>query len=131
MATANLNNAKMQVIDGNDNVVIVNHFDGIRGGRTLNVEGFTPEVIKAGHVIVKLASGDYAPMPLNSSATAYATLPGGATYAGFLVASIPTKQPLAAIMVRGTINPKAVPFTLTDILEDVKTALPLIDYQED
>ena len=131
MATANLNNAKSQIIDGNDNVVIVNHFDGIRGGRTLNVDGFTPEVIHAGHVIVKLASGDYAPMPLTSGGDAYAALPSGAAYAGYLVASIPTKQPLAAIMVRGTINPKASPFALTSILEDVKAALPLIDYQED
>lgn len=129
MATANLNNAKTQVINGNDNIVIVNHFDGIRGGRTLNVEGFAPEVINAGHVIVELSSGDYAPMPV--SGNAYASLPEGASYAGYLVASIPTKQPIAAIMVRGTINPKASPFPLDSILSDVKAALPLIDYQED
>ena len=128
MATANLNE-KTQVIDGKDNVVIVNHFDGIRGGRTLNVEGFAPEFIRAGHLIVKLSSGDYAPMPV--SGDAYASLPGGAVYAGYLVASIPTKQPLAAIMVRGTINPKASPYPLTTIMEAVKEALPLIDYQEE
>lgn len=128
MATANLNE-KTQVIDGKDNVVIVNHFDGIRGGRTLNVEGFAPEFIRAGHLIVKLSSGDYAPMPVNGDA--YASLPGGAAYAGYLVASIPTKQPIAAIMVRGTINPKASPYPLTTIMEDVKEALPLIDYQEE
>jgi hypothetical protein len=128
MATANLTE-KTQVIDGKDNVVIVNHFDGIRGGRTLNVEGFAPEFIRAGHLIVKLSSGDYAPMPV--SGDAYASLPGGAVYAGYLVASIPTKQPLAAIMVRGTINPKASPYPLTTIMEDVKEALPLIDYQEE
>lgn len=128
MATANLTE-KTQVIDGKDNVVIVNHFDGIRGGRTLNVEGFAPEFIRAGHLIVKLSSGDYAPMPV--SGDAYASLPGGAVYAGYLVASIPTKQPLAAIMVRGTINPKASPYPLTTIMEAVKEALPLIDYQEE
>lgn len=128
MATANLNE-KTQVIDGKDNVVIVNHFDGIRGGRTLNVEGFAPDFIRAGHLIVKLSSGDYAPMPV--SGDAYASLPGGAVYAGYLVASIPTKQPLAAIMVRGTINPKASPYPLTTIMEAVKEALPLIDYQEE
>ena len=127
MATANLS-VKTQVIDGNDNVVIVNHFDGIRGGRTLNVEGYTKDVIKAGHVIIKLSSGDYAPMPLASSGPAYDSLPGGAAYAGFLAASIPTAQPFAAIMVRGTINPKALPFAID---EAVKEALPLVDYQED
>lgn len=131
MATANLMNAKQSVADGIDNVVIVNYFDGIRGGRTLNVEGFTPEVIHAGHVIVKLESGEYAPMPLNGSANAYAALPVGASYAGYLVASIPTKKPFAAILVRGTINPKACPFAIDSILADIKEALPLIDYQED
>lgn len=131
MATANLANAKAQVVDGKENIVIVNHIDGIRGGRTLDVTGFAPEVIHAGHVIVKLASGDYAPMPLTAGADAYASLPGGASYAGFLVATISTKQPLAGIMVRGTINPKASPFALDGIISDVKEALPLIDYQED
>lgn len=131
MATANLINAKTQVMDGNDNIVIVNHFDGIRGGRTLDVTGYTLDVIRAGHVIIKLSSGDYAPMPIAEGGDAYAALPDGAEYAGYLVASIPTKQPFAAIMVRGTINPAASPYPLTDILSDVKAALPLIDYQED
>lgn len=131
MTTADLNKAKSQVIDGKDNIVIVNHLDGIRGGRTLDVTGFAPEVIHAGHVIIKLSSGEYAPMPLTSNGDAYAALPSGASYAGYLVASIPTKQPFAGIMVRGTINPKAVPFSIDSILDDVKAALPLIDYQED
>lgn len=129
MTTANLTNAKTQIVDGKDNVVIVNYFDGIRGGRTLDVSDFTPEVIHAGHVIVKLSSGDYAPMPVSDDA--YAALPVGASYAGYLVASIPTKQPFAAIMVRGTINPAASPYPLAPIMDAVKEALPLIDYQED
>lgn len=131
MATVNLQNARKEVITGNDNVVIVNHFDGIRGGRTLDVTGYTLETIKAGHVIVKTSAGDYAPMPLNSGNDAYATLPDGASYAGYLVASIETKKPFAAIMTRGTINPKASPYKLDSILAAVKAALPLIDYQED
>lgn len=131
MATANLINAKTQVMDGNDNIVIVNYFDGIRGGRTLDVTGYKLDVIRAGHVIIKLSSGDYAPMPIAEGGDAYAALPDGAAYAGYLVASIPTKQPFAAIMVRGTINPAASPYPLTGILSDVKAALPLIDYQED
>lgn len=131
MATVNLKDAKSEVMDGIDNVVIVNYFDGIRGGRSLNVEGFAPTVINAGHVIIKLSSGDYAPMPLNSSANAYAALPEGASYAGYLVASIPTKKPFAGIMVRGTINPKAAPFAMDSILAALKEALPLVDFQEE
>lgn len=131
MATANLTNEPIEVITGNDNIVIVNHFDGIRGGRTLDVSSFTPKIIHAGHVIIKTSAGEYAPMPLTPSGDAYATLPEDAEYAGYLVATISTKHPFAGIMVRGTINPKATPFDMTTIMADVKKALPLIDYQED
>lgn len=130
MAVADLRNETTEIITGNDNIVIVNHFDGIRGGRTLDVTGYPHSVIKAGHVIIK-DSNEYKPMPLNEAGDAYAALPESASYAGYLVASIPTKRPFAAIMVRGTINPKATPFSMDTILEAVKTALPLIDYQED
>lgn len=131
MSTANLNTPKKEVITGNDNIVIMNHIDGIRGGRTLDVTGFAPEVIHAGHLVIKTKGGDYAPMPLNEAGTAYAELPKDASYAGYVVASILKERPFAAIMVRGTVNPKATPFDMTSILDDVKEALPLIDYQED
>lgn len=130
MAVANLRNDPTGIITGNDNIVIVNHFDGIRGGRTLDVTGFTQKIINAGHVIIK--DGDkYKPMPLNAKGDAYGALPEGASYVGYLVASIPTNRPFAAIMTRGTINLKAAPFSMDDILAAIKTALPLIDYQED
>lgn len=130
MAVANLRNDPTGIITGNDNIVIVNHFDGIRGGRTLDVTGFTQKIINAGHVIIK--DGDkYKPMPLNEKGDAYGTLPAGASYVGYLVASIPTNRPFAAIMTRGTINLKAAPFNMDAILAAIKTALPLIDYQED
>lgn len=132
MATVNLNNEGQEIITGNDNIVIVNHFDGIRGGRTLDVTGFTPTVIHAGHLIIKTKDGEYAPMPVNEAGDAYGTLPEGASYAGYLVASIQTKKPFAAIMVRGTVNPNATPFKMTTtIMTAVKAALPLIDYQSD
>lgn len=131
MAIANLTTDPIEVITGNDNIVIVNHFDGIRGGRTLDVTGYAPKVIQAGHLIIKTSAGDYAPMPINEAGDAYAALPEGATYAGYLVTTILTSKPFAAIMVRGTVNPKATPFDMTPIMSAVKTALPLIDYQED
>lgn len=130
MAVANLRNDPTGIITGNDNIVIVNHFDGIRGGLTLDVTGFTQKIINAGHVIIK--DGDkYKPMPLNENGDAYGVLPDSASYVGYLVASIPTNRPFAAIMTRGTINPKAAPFSMDTILAAIKTALPLIDYQED
>lgn len=132
MATANLNNDTVAVDTGNDSIVIVDNFQSIRGGRTLDVTGFGPTVINAGHVIIKeTATGEYKPMPLATNDTVYDALPAGHTYAGILIASILTAKPFAGILVRGTVNPAAAPFSMTTILAAVKTALPLIDFRED
>jgi len=115
-----------------DNVVIVDVFQTIRGGRALDVTGFGPDVIKAGHVIiVETASGNHKPMPLATNDTVYGALPAGHTYAGILIASILKTKAEAGIMVRGTVNPAAAPFPMTTILAAVKTALPLIDFRQD
>lgn len=140
--TANLRNEPTGVITGNDNIAIVNHFDGIRGGRTLDVTGYPEKVLHAGHVIIKEVKNDvetYKPMPLNENGTEYkeneitAIEESGSTksYTGFLIASIPVDRPFAAIMTSGTINPKAVPFSIDSIMDELKKQLPLIDYQED
>lgn len=132
MAVTNLNNKKESFDTGMDNVVIVDNFQSIRGGRSLNVTGYPKDVIKAGHVIIKEAStGDYKPMPLNSGGTEYGELPGSHTYAGILIATVTKEKPFAGIMVRGTVNPNATPFKMTSILEAVKTALPHIDFRAD
>lgn len=219
MATANLVNPKTEVISGNDNVVIVDNFQSVRGGRTLDVTGYTPTVLHAGHVIIReTATDEYKPMPITgdgsivtlgtltegsgytegtytkkslsggsgSGAVAtivvdedgkvasvtittdgkgyvvgdelttantnlggagsgfkvvvasidetkdeYASLPEGHTYAGILIASIPTAKPFAGIMVRGTVNYEAAPYPMDSILAAVKAALPLIDFRKD
>ena len=132
MAYANLNNDGMEVITGNDSIVIVENLESIRGGRTLDVTGFTPEVIKAGHVIIQsTANGEYKPMPLASGDAAYDALPANHVYAGILVSTVRTKKAFAGIMVRGTVNPNATPFSMTAILAAVKTALPLIQFRAD
>ena len=132
MATANLMNEPQEILTGNDNVVIVDVFQSVRGGRTLDVTGYPHDVINAGHVIIKeTATGEYKPMPLNVDGDAYAALPEGHTYAGVLIASVLTKRPFAGILVRGTVNPAAAPFAMTAILAAVKSALPLIDFRED
>lgn len=217
MAIADLTNPKEDLITGNDNIVIVDNFQSIRGGRTLDVTGYPYNVLHAGHVIIKDADGKYKPMPLGGdgnivslgtivggsgytddtytdvaltggtgtcagativvedgavtevtitkdgkgyavgdelSASAddvggtgsgfkvpvtavtaekdeYASLPADHTYAGILIASIPVNKPFAGIMVRGTVNVKASPYPLDNILEDVKAALPLIVFTSD
>lgn len=129
MPTANLNNTGKEISAGNDSIVIVEYLEGVPGGRTLDVTGFTPEVIPAGHILIKDASGNYKPMPISSGA--YGTLPADHTYAGVLVATIQTAKPFAGIMVRGTVNPAASAYTITSILSAVKTALPLIRFEQD
>lgn len=132
MATANLTNAKKTYGGGKSSIVIVDNFQSIRGGRTLDVTGFAPTTINAGHVIIKeTATSEYKPMPVNGGATAYATLPAGHTYAGVLIADIETARADAAIMVRGTINPVAAPYDFATIAAAFKTAMPLIDQRAD
>lgn len=210
----NLNNASATYNDGKDSVVIVDNFQSIRGGRSLDVTGFPNPVIRAGHVIiVETATGYHKPMPINgvnaiatlgtvvagsgytdgtytarpltggtgTGATAtivvasgavttvtivnkgsgyvasdslsaqlgpvgsgfsvpvatvsvtstYQALPGGHTYAGVLISTIPTLRPFAGIMVRGTINPVAAPNDFATIASAFKTAMPLIDQRAD
>lgn len=66
MATnyVSLNDTATTVDTSKDNVVIVENLSSIPGGRTLDTTDFTPEVIKAGHVIIReTATGNYKPMP--------------------------------------------------------------------
>jgi hypothetical protein len=132
MAVADLTNEKQEIITGNDNVVIVDNFQSVRGGRTLDVTGYPKDIINAGHVIIReTATKEYKPMPLNEAGDAYAALPDGHEYAGVLIATVPTKKPFAGILVRGTVNPAAAPFAMDTIVSAVKTVLPLIDFRED
>lgn len=127
---ANLANSGSQIITGNDSIVIKTNLESLEGGKTLDVTGFAPEVINAGHVIIQETStGNLKPMPV--SGTTYAALPASHTYFGILVASIATKKPFAAIMIRGTVNHKATAYTMDSIIDAVKTALPHILFRAD
>ena len=127
-----LDNEGDSIDTGIDSVVIVDNFQSVRGGRSLDVAGFTPKVIQAGHMIIKeTATGNFKPMPVNAQQNAYAALPADHTYAHVLIASILTKKAMAALLVRGTVNPAACPYPMATILDAVKEALPLIDFRED
>lgn len=219
--TANLVNEAISNGSSKDSIVIVDNFQSIRGGRTLDVTGYAPATIQAGHVIIKeTSSGNLKPMPATEATTsgvatvgavvpgsgytngtyenvplsggtgsgvlatvivaatvvssvtitkagagytvadvlevpgafaggtattlanvpvatiadtagAYGALPAGHTYEGINIATIRTAKPFAGILVRGTVNPAAAPFSMTSILSAVKTALPLINFRED
>ena len=128
--TANLQNNPATVDTSNDGIVIISNSETITGGKTLNVTGFSPIVIPAGHLIIEENStGVLKPMPI--SGDAYGTLPAGHTYKGVLVASILTAKPFASIMVRGTVNKNASKYSITSVLDAAKTALLLIRFTQD
>ncbi len=116
MATANLT-SKESIDTTKDSVVIVKNLETVAGGRTLDTTGFGDDEISAGHVIIKeTATGEYKPLPVNG------TLPADHTYVGVLVASIKTALPMAAIMVRGTVNEAYAKYAIS---AGAKTALSL------
>lgn len=136
-ATPNLTNTSYQMNTDNESLVWkVNTMD-ITGGRSLDVTGFTPEVIAAGHVIIHetasgtFPSGTFKPMPVNGGATAYAALPAGHTYAGIVKANALTSKPFVGIGTGGQVNPDVCPYDLDTILAAVKTALPHIQFMAD
>ncbi|MDD3404968.1 MAG: hypothetical protein PHH23_01700 [Paludibacteraceae bacterium] len=124
-----LNNEPKTVDTSMDSVVIKNAIETLTGGRSLDVTGFTPAVIKAGHVIIKETStGNYKPMPVNSAGDAYGSMPASHTVEGVCMHTVLTKRAMVGIMVRGTVNEVASPFTPSS---SMKTALPLIRFTQD
>ncbi|MBP6424165.1 MAG: hypothetical protein KA278_00525 [Flavobacterium sp.] len=125
--TANLSNNKSQVDSSMDSVVIVLNLETIVGGKTLNTTGFNEEYIKSGHVVVEETSTG-ALKPLNVSDGAYVALPGGHTYKGIVSATVLTAKPFVSVLVRGSVNKVAAPFTIP---AGAITALPLIRFVQD
>ena len=125
--TGNLDNTKETVDTSNDSIVVIQNLETIPGGKTLDVTGFTPTVIKAGHIIIEeTSSGNLKPMPV--SGADYAALPASHTYKGVLISSILTTKPFAAILVRGSVNKVASHYAVP---AGAITALPLIRFTKD
>lgn len=125
MAYANLGNTDSSNIDtSNDSIVIVDNDRSIRGGKTLDVDGWNDDVIPGGHVIIKeTATGDYKPMPATEGRTAGAatvdTLVAGTGYTNGTYENVPLRSvtgtgsgALATVTVAGTVV-TAVDITFT------------------
>lgn len=125
MATANLNRDKVVVDDGNDSIVIVNDLGDIPGGRTLDVSSVASgtKEIRAGHIIITKANGDYAPLGITTGD--YNSLGTGEAYAGVLKHSVTVEDPRAAILTIGQVNAAASPYPVTDT---IKSGLPRIQF---
>ena len=130
--TASLNNEEKFLHEGMDSIVIRQYIAGLKNGKTLDVTGYTPDVIKAGHVIIRDSVNDvYKPMPLNEQGTAYDSLPANHEYAGVLVGTVLKKRPMAGIMYAGEVNDVASPFSVDSIKSAMKTALPQLVFKHD
>jgi hypothetical protein len=141
MAQTNLANAATSIDTTYDNIVIVNNSFSIRGGYSLNLTGFTPTIIVAGHpVIEETSTGQLKPMPI--SGTAFAALPAGHTYVGVTIHTDLAVRPMAGVMTHGVVNHLA--FTAAQaagkdgyytgyagIIAAIKTANPLLDFRGD
>ncbi len=109
MATADL--SKQTSIDTtNDSIVIVHNMETIPGGKTLDVTGWGKTTIPAGHPIILDDDGEYKPIALDSNDEIDTA--NAAKTVGILVATILTESPLAAIMVRGTVNKEAAVYAI-------------------
>ena len=129
--TANLTKQNPEFSTFNDNIVVVQCLETIPGGRTLDVTGYTPDIIPAGHpIIVDEATGKtYKPFPVSDGALG--TLPVGYKYVGINISTILKDKPFSGIMVRGTVNKNATYYPMTSILSAISTALPLIRFTQD
>jgi hypothetical protein len=128
--TANLTTKGPSYDTGNDSIVIVKLLEAIPGGKTLDASSYAPDVIPAGHLIIKeTATGVLKPMPITGGD--YAALPASHTYEGVLISTILKSKPFAGIMVRGTVNKNASFYVIASVLTAVKTALPLIRFTQD
>lgn len=125
----NLSNEKEVVDTSLDGVVIRNYIDGLPGGASLDTTGYTPTVIKAGHITIKeTATGVRKVMPVKADGTGYDALPGGYDYEGVVSSSRLTSKPMCPVMLRGTVNEVASPYPVTAAM---KTALPHIIFTQD
>lgn len=125
-----LTNAIEQFGFGLDPIVIRNYVAGFKGGKVLDVTGYTEKYIKAGHVIIKeTAIETYKPMPVADGA--YASLPEGCEYVGAAVSTVSTAEPFVAIMHTGEVNDEAMPYAIDSIKDALKQAVPTLVFNHD
>lgn len=140
MSTTNLSSTTTTISDGKDGLVVVNNYTSKRGGTSLDVAGFAPLNIRAGHVIIKeTATGNFKPMPVFNdpdSGFQYGPLPAGHTYAGHAVNTVLTAKAMVGVMYHGEINDLVIDaangiYDLASIKTALKAALPQMMYTGD
>lgn len=117
---------------GGDSIVIRHYVAGLVGGRALAVDGFAPDHIRAGHVVIRDKDSDtYKPMPLDSDGSAYGELPANHEYVGVVVATRPKSEPFVSIMYDGEVNDVAAPYSYDGIKDALRAAVPTLHFAHD
>jgi hypothetical protein len=103
----------IQVNNSLDSIVIIKNDFSIPGGKSLDVTGYAPDVLNAGHVIIKeTATGNYKPMPATDASPAgvatVGTVTPGTGYANGTYENVPLSGgtgygALATVVVAGTV----------------------------
>lgn len=116
-----------------DPIVIRVYGKSIIGGRMLEVTDYPNEYIRKGQLVIRNEEDEVSkPMPLNSSGTAYGTLPNGYVYEGVAKATVKASEPYVGVMYEGEVNDVASPIPLTAaMLTALKTALPELKFAHD
>lgn len=129
MDPANLNGTVQQIINPTAGMCVIKTTADVRGGKTLDVSGYTPTdlTIKEGHVIIEETSTGNL-KPLNISAGAYVELPGSHTYKGVLTADILKAKPMSSVTIAGIVNYALAPYVIGST---IKTALGNINFIKD
>lgn len=128
MATsASLNRDSYLINDGNDSKVIIRNLAAIPGGVTLDMSNWTPNELRAGHIIKhNTSTGVYSPLGITGSDNdTYDSLGANEEYAGVLVTSILKDKPFAPVMTIGEVNAAASPYPITST---IKAGLPRIEF---
>lgn len=125
MHYADMVNDGQTINAANDRIVIRKYNSGIVGGRTLDMEGYTDSVIKAGHIVIQSKEDEtvFKPLPVDEKGN-YQALPENYKYVGVVVASKPANDPRVAIMYDGEVNDVASPYPVTD---EIKAAMKAAD----
>lgn len=104
-----LQNTGENISFGNDGIIIQSVLEAIPGGKSLDVTGYTPLVVPAGHVVIREDSNGIIKVHPVSGAT-YAATPASHTIIGVTIASVKTSRAMVGIMTKGRVNKNAVTY---------------------
>lgn len=116
---------------GNDPIVIRVFGKSIQGGRMLEVNGYTPDFIRMGQLIIRDEVNGVS-KPLGVTNGAYDSLPQGFVYEGVAKSTVNTDEPFVGVMYEGEVNDLASPYPLDAArLAALKVALPELAFKHD